>query len=177
MTKKLYKKNKPILNNKIEPLVNYQHEFKIGFENMYKFILNNKTHLLSKNSPINYFENIKIRFINRRTSVYFKLLKLLNKSEYLKDPIKYGLKLELLARAYNINGNWLSLLSSERKQMLLGDIPAFYVNTLTNSIITSNEEVRILQLNAIDNIKSKIMKAGMDDFQHQIGLINEVITL
>lgn len=37
--------------------------------------------------------------------------------------------------------------------------------------------VNIFQLNAFDNIKSKIKNAGMDDFQHQIGLINEVITL
>ncbi|MBB4807372.1 type 2 lantibiotic biosynthesis protein LanM [Chryseobacterium defluvii] len=177
LTKKLYRKNKPILNNKIENLINYQQEFKIGFEKIYKLILNNRTQLLSKNSPLNSFKNLKIRFINRRTSVYFKILKLLTKPEYLEDSIKYGLKLELMARAYNVNGNWSSLLSSERKQMLSGDIPAFYVNTLSNSIILSNEEVNIFRLNALDNIKSKIKKAGIDDFQYQISLIDEVIAL
>ncbi|QTE23312.1 type 2 lanthipeptide synthetase LanM [Polaribacter cellanae] len=177
VTKKLYKKNKPILNNKIENLKNYQSEFKTGFEKVYNLILANKPKFLSKNSPLEGFKNQKIRFINRRTGVYFKILKLLNKPEYLSDSMKYGLKLELLARAYAVNGNWSSILSSERKQMLLGDIPAFYTNTISNSIIVSNEEVNIFQLNAFDNIKSKIKNAGMDDFQHQIGLINEVITL
>ena len=75
---------------------------------MYKFILDNKTHFLD--SPINFFENIKIRFINRRTSVYFKLLKLLNQNIF---PW-------FLTQAL-INGNWSSLLSSERKQMLSGE--------------------------------------------------------
>lgn len=177
LTEKLHKKNKPILNNKIENLVNYQQEFKTGFDKIYKFILSNKLVLLSENSPLNSFKNLKIRFINRRTSVYFKILKLLTKPEYLKDSIMYGLKLELLARAYNINGNWSSLLSSEREQMLSGNIPAFYMNTLSNSITISNKEVSIFRLNALDNIKGKIKKAGIDDFQYQISLINEIITL
>ena len=176
--KNLYKYNKPRLNNKIENLIDYQSEFKTGFDKIYNLILENKNLLLSKNSPFEYFRDLKIRFINRQTGVYFKILRLLNQPEYLGDATKYGLKLELLARAYATIGNWSSILNSEREQMLLGDIPVFYITTISNNLVLENGQiVDILNLNALESINSKIKKADLDDYQYQMSLIQEAITL
>jgi type 2 lantibiotic biosynthesis protein LanM len=176
--KNLYKYNKPRLNNKIENLIDYQSEFKTGFDKIYNLILENKNFLLSKNSPFEHFRNLKIRFINRQTGVYFKILRLLNQPEYLGDATKYGLKLELLARAYATIGNWSSILNSEREQMLLGDIPVFYINTISDNLVLENGEIiDILALNALESVNSKIKKANLDDYQYQMNLIQEAITL
>ena len=65
VTMNLNEKNKPRLNSKIENLIDYQSEFKEGFEKIYHLILGNKTKLLSKDSPLEYFRNLKIRFVYR----------------------------------------------------------------------------------------------------------------
>ncbi|TDW51696.1 type 2 lantibiotic biosynthesis protein LanM [Flavobacterium sp. 270] len=174
----LYKSNKPKLNNKIENLIDYQLEFKTGFDKIYKLILENKNFLLSKNSPFEHFRDLKIRFINRQTGVYFKILRLLNSPEYLADATNYGIKLELLARAYAAIGNWSPILGSEREQMLLGDIPVFYLNTLSENLDLGNGQiVDLLESNALESVNSKIKKADLADYQHQVNLIEGAITL
>lgn len=176
--KNLYKSNKPKLNNKIENLTDYQSEFKIGFDKIYKLVLENKNFLLSKNSPFEHFRDLKIRFINRQTGVYFKILRLLNSPEYLEDAIKYGLKLELLARAYATIGNWSPILISEREQMLLGDIPVFYLHTQSENLDLGNGQVvDLLESNALESVNNKIKKANLEDYQHQVNLIQEAIIL
>jgi type 2 lantibiotic biosynthesis protein LanM len=176
--KNLYKSNKPRLSNKTENLADYQLEFTNGFGKIYNLIVENKNFLLSANSPLKHFANLNIRFINRVTGVYFKISQLLNKPEYLRDATKYGLKLELLARAYASIGNWSSLLSSEREQMLSGDIPVFYTNTESDNLVLANGQiVDILKLNALESVKNKIKKANQEDYHYQMNLIQEAIIL
>ncbi len=176
--KELHKSNKPKLNNKVENLSGYQSEFKEGFDKIYNLISENKQLLLSENSPLQYFKNIPIRFINRPTEVYFKILKFLNKPEYLRDGNLYGLKLEILARAYTVYENWSSILNSEREQMLTGDIPVFYTNTLSDSLTLPNGDIiDIIESSAIETVNQKINKANQHDYSRQINLINEAIAL
>jgi type 2 lantibiotic biosynthesis protein LanM len=173
-----YKSNKPIFNGKIENIVHYEKELERGFQKLYNLILNDKNYLLSKNSPIISFHNSSIRFINRATNVYFKILKMLNKPEYLADSIKYGIKLEVLARVYIAAGNYSPIVNHEREQMLLNDIPVFYINTSDNSIdLPSGKNIKIIESNVVENISEKIEKACVYDFKEQIFLIKDSIKL
>ncbi len=107
VTQNLYKLNKPILNSKIENLKDYESEFKKGFQRLYNLVIENQNLLLSKESPLESFKNLRIRFVYRATKVYHEILKHLNQPEYLSNSTKYGLKLELLARAYmDKEENW-----------------------------------------------------------------------
>lgn len=174
----LYKSNKPCLNGKIKSLFHYQEEFKRGFNKLYRLFLNNKTILTSESSLLNDFKGQKIRHICRFTRVYYEIQKHLNQPEYMRDAIKYGLKLELLARAYLKQPELKALLESERHQMLLGDIPAFYTDTSANQFELPNGEVLdIFELNTIDSIYSKIINASLNDYDHQLNLINQVVHL
>lgn len=176
--KKLYKSNKPLFNNSIENLADYEEEFKTGFEKLYHLILENKEYLQSETSPIINFYNFKIRFINRQTKVYSKILKFLNKPEYLSDAIKYGIKLEILAKAYLVLNNWSSLLDFEREQMLQDDIPVFYIDALDNTInIPHKKSVNLIERNAIENIYDKLRNASIEDFKNQMMLIDDSIKL
>jgi len=175
---KLYKLNKPKFNKKIENLINYEIEFIKGFKQLYDLILEKKSFLLSDNSPLKNFENLKIRFINRPTGVYFKLLTLLNKPEYLKDAIKFGIKIELLARAYAIRRDWSPVLNSEREQILSGNIPVFYSNTLSKNLIVPIGHIADeFEFNAMEAVYHKIKKADYGDYQNQLHLIKEAVVL
>ncbi|MEA5461121.1 type 2 lanthipeptide synthetase LanM [Arcicella sp. LKC2W] len=176
--KKLYKSNKPIYNDNVENLINYQAEFKQGFQKFYELIVRNKVYLLSPQSPINSFWNSNIRFINRQTKVYHKILKYLNKPEYLSDSLKYGIKLEILARAYTVFDKGAALLTYERKQMLHGDIPVFHIKSLDKDInLPDKKKTNLIKFNAIENIFKKIESFTSEDFDYQMSLISESLTL
>lgn len=173
---KLFKQNKPHLNDKVKNLINYQKEFKDGFTILYQLIQEKKDFLLSKSSPLVAFKSLKIRYICRNTFLYFKILKYLNNPEYLGDAMRYGIKLELISRAFLDNKSIRGLLDSERAQMLMGDIPAFYTNTLTKELVLHNgKRIEFFKLNSMDSIKEKILKASSRDYDHQVKLLNQVI--
>lgn len=172
-------KHIPHLNKIPHYIEDYKEEFKSGFSKLYNSILDNKTFLLSNKSPIYNFENKKIRFLIRNTEVYAKLLMILSKPEYLQNNILYGIKQEALARAYVTSENLnIALLKSEREQMTLSDIPAFYTNTLSDYLILENgEKVDLFEMNAIDSLKSKIDLACVENHNEQIKIIEESLSL
>ena len=176
--KNLYKLNKPKLKDIVQNLADFEKEFVEGFTKFYNLIIQEKKNLLSKNSPLNNFKNLPIRFIYRPTGVYYKLINLLNKPEYLQDPIKYGIKIELLARAYSIKKNWLPTLNSERDQILAGDVPSFYTNTISNNLVLPSGDIcDKFEFNAMETIYYKINNANKDDYRNQMHLIKKVISL
>ncbi|PJJ08106.1 type 2 lantibiotic biosynthesis protein LanM [Flavobacterium sp. 1] len=177
-TKKLYKLNKPFLNDSVVNLAEYEKEFKTGFQKLYNLILKNKKHLQSEYSPITNFYSSKIRFVNRHTKVYAKILKFLNKQEYLADSIKYGIKLEMLAKAYIAFDNGGPILDAEREQMLRDDIPVFYIKALDNRINLPNKKsMDLIKCSAIENIHNKVKNASIEDFENQIMLITDSVKL
>lgn len=172
-------KNIPHLNNVPHHIEDYKDIFISGFIKLYHLILDKKDFLLSENSPIDSFENKKVRFLIRNTEVYFKLLVILSHPEYLKDSTMYGIKQELLSKAYMVNKHLnTGLLRSEREQMTLGDIPAFYINTLSDHLLLENgEKVDLFDMNAMDNLKNKIRSASRENCNEQIDLIEESLSL
>ncbi len=115
----------------------------------------------------------------RPTNVYAKILMLLNSPKYLKDATAYGLKLEMLARTYLNNENLnIDLLTSERAQMISGDIPVFYATSMSENITLSDgKTVTLFEKNAMDSIKEKIQNASEEDYERQIHIIEEVFAL
>ncbi|MBU2974977.1 type 2 lanthipeptide synthetase LanM [Zobellia sp. B3R18] len=171
-------KNLPSLDGNPVGLLNYKTQIEQGFRKFYDLILINKNLLLSKSSPIEYFRGFEIRHIVRSTSVYGKILHVLNNREYLSDSIKYGLKIEILARAYLKNENCISLLASEREQIINRDIPVFYTNSdMENLVLTNKNKVNIFQSSAIESIRDKIRKASRLDYTNQMKLIRKSLNL
>ncbi|MEL6559502.1 MAG: type 2 lanthipeptide synthetase LanM [Bacteroidota bacterium] len=96
----IYSSNKPRLNGQIAGLKDYQDQFKKGFSTVYQLVQAHSEFLLSDQSPIQLFRDVGIRFINRKSNIYYKILRILKQPQFLKDATKFGFKLELLARAY-----------------------------------------------------------------------------
>lgn len=172
-------KNIPHLNKVPHYIEDYKNEFILGFNKLYQLILDKKIFLLSEQSPINNFKNRKIRFLIRNTEVYVKLLMILSNSDCLKNATVYGIKQEMLAKAYLANEHLnTALLKSEREQITLGDVPAFYVDTLSDYLLLENEEkVDLFEMNAMDNLKNKVKSASIENCNEQIDLIEESLSL
>ncbi|WP_299435397.1 type 2 lanthipeptide synthetase LanM [uncultured Aquimarina sp.] len=169
----------PKKDNELQFLENYKSDFFEGLNSFYNLILENKEFLISKESPLEHFENKKIRHIIRPTKVYAKLLLLLNNPKYLKDATAYGLKLELLARTYLMYDLLsIDILGSEREQITLGDIPVFYTISSSDHITLPNgKTANLFEKSAVASVKENIKNACIEDLEHQISLINEVLSL
>ena len=177
VTAKQYKNNKPVLNGTVHHLSDYQTEFTLGFQRLYELILSNKAYLLSDNSPIGNFCNVKIRFVNRPTLVYHKILRMLDQPQYLSDATKYGIRMEILAKAYRKAENWSPIIDSEREQLLANDIPAFYMNTCDSHLTLADTKIDLIKLSAIENLYTKIRNASHEDYLRQIEIITSNIGL
>ena len=177
--KKLYKNNKPLLDGEVKNLDDYQLEFKRGFKRFYQLIEDKKEFLMSDESPIKHFSGVKIRYVQRPTKVYHRILKWLNKPEFLKDATIYGVKLEIISRAYSKLRSWSPILGEERDQLLSGDIPAFEIESTSDQLTLKDGQVvqAAIRLNALQTIQHRVNQASKDDLDHQMKLIEEVISL
>ncbi len=177
--KKLYKNNKPLLDGQIENLHDYQFEFKRGFRRFYQLMVDKKEFLISDKSPIKYFAGVKIRYVHRPTKVYDRILRWLNKPEFLRDATTYGLKLEIISRAYSKLRSWSPILSEERDQLLSGDIPAFVIESTSDQLTLSDGQVveAPIRLDALHTVEHRINQASSDDLGQQMKSIECVISL
>jgi len=167
------KKNLPHYNSKPQNLKNYKANFISGFVKVYNLFKNEKSFLLSNNSPILYFKNKSIRHILRPTRVYVKLLKQLTKVDVLANPAKYELKLEQLSRAFLNNHSKFNLMELERNQLMCGDIPIFLSNTSSKTVsLETGKFVNIFENTAVENVISRVRNACEFDLEKQIENIN-----
>ena len=169
----------PKLNKQSQFLENHTSHFLEGLKEVYHLVLKYKEFLLSERSPLTNFENKKIRHIVRPTKVYGKLLHMLNAPKYLKDAKIYGLKLEVLARTYIMyKGLGVDLLDSEREQIMLGDIPVFYASTSADHVTLPNgKKSYLFEKSAVESVRENFKNASLQDLEHQISLIKEVLAL
>lgn len=103
-----------------------------GFEETYRFFLDQQETLLSNESPLEVFEGIETRFIFRPTSTYRDYVDATAFPERLRSGIEYGLHVEGLAKALlessAADEHW-PLYEREQAALRRLDVPRFTVRT------------------------------------------------
>ncbi|AFY58609.1 type 2 lantibiotic biosynthesis protein LanM [Rivularia sp. PCC 7116] len=136
--------NVPKVNGvNLSPL-SYVESLVTGFEQMYRFLKNQKQALLKPGSPLMELANQKVRYVFRATHIYHSIIQDSYSPEYLDSGIKRSLALEVLARAFVVNEamlNRISILNAERQAAEDGDIPFFAVNTSESNLPLPTQEV------------------------------------
>lgn len=175
------KNNIPVLNGEKIFIQDHLEEFLMGFEECYTFLLKQKTFLLSKDSPIQKFHNLPIRHIWRATSVYAKILDLMNLPRNQKDKNLYKQKTEnYLSAAFKhapADSKLRFIYKHETAQMLRGDIPYFEVNSSSRDLHTEFGVIEnFFECSAVENIERKVNKLSLEDLEFQKNTIIESLT-
>jgi type 2 lantibiotic biosynthesis protein LanM len=125
--------NAPTLLGETIDMSSYQLEVTKGFQKMYLTLLNHKELLLSKDSFLQAFEQIKVRFVFRNTQTYYTILQNSYDPKYMRNGVDRSIALESLSRAFLTSDEcpmcW-SILEAEIQSLEQMDIPFF--TTVTN---------------------------------------------
>lgn len=173
--------NKPLLHGKKQHLRGYQSELINGFETLYDLFIRERGFLLGATSPLQQFRHCQIRYVWRPTNIYTTIQKQLLEAEWLRDATQYGLRLELLGRAYLSKAAYqqvFDLLAVERGQMLANNVPVFKTQTDSTAVLLPNgREIDLFEQDAMSCIERKLRQAGNTDLHFQAGLIREYAPL
>ncbi|WP_254490156.1 type 2 lanthipeptide synthetase LanM family protein [Bacillus thuringiensis] len=127
--------NVPTKNGKIYPYIEYKKYIYEGFINFLKKIEQNKKEIeiyIKKN-----FANIKVRQIVRPTQKYTDLLRYSYHPSCMQDAIEREKVLHNLW-AYSYNNKLIA--KYEFEEMMLGDIPQFFINTSEKHLYTNDNQ-------------------------------------
>lgn len=164
--------NNPKLNGITISSGNYVSYIKKGFEDMYRFILENKSEYLKKVEEL--FSNKTCRFLAQSTYVYGRLLR----SSYHPDVLRHEIdRLILLNRTGLFVRRYSSeeLIKSEYRDLINGDIPYFTLKTNEKNIYNSqNEKIDDykLALPPVENSKNIIKQFSIKDMETQLSIID-----
>ncbi len=178
-----FSKNLPKLNGEVKRMGNYQEELVGGFKKVHRMIRENQSLLLSASGPLRFFQSFPIRLIFRSTHVYTSILERLLIPKYLKNANSYGQCIELLAKAFVVDGKkpiFWDLLREERIGLLKRDVPCFSFQSNSRKIYWDGQDGSIgkfLGLDCLTSIKRKISRVDEEDLKQQIAIIRKVIKI
>ncbi|WP_182476008.1 type 2 lanthipeptide synthetase LanM [Staphylococcus succinus] len=160
--------NNPAINGETIESSKYIDFIKQGFQNVYLNILNNKECINNKLREI--FTNKEIRFLNRGTMVYSKLLSIGNYSIFNKNQ---EFKEILFSRLGIGSDKKNPFLYHEFRDLMNQDIPYFIANTSNTIVLNSTKESigEIFDESPLESCINKIKNLSYEDCNRQIELI------
>ena len=129
--------NAPLLNGKSLSPEEYVEEIVGGFRQMYQFLLERQTTLLSQDSPLAALADRRVRFVLRNTQVYGSLLNKTLHPKFLQQGIDRSIELDVLKRGFlpaQTKPSAWSILGSEQQALEQLDIPYFTANSSSDSL-------------------------------------------
>ncbi|MBN2012447.1 type 2 lantipeptide synthetase LanM family protein [candidate division KSB1 bacterium] len=168
--------NMPILNDTIQPPLQFKEDFITGFSRLYHFFVKKKDTLLAANGPLNAFRNKKGRVIFRLSQYYSDILTRSLHPKYLHHGIDRSIYLEIFASVMltsDTKPNLWPLQASEKRALEQLDIPCFKAYPDKCDIETSTDEKLSNSINAsgFDLVTGRILNLGKNDLEKQIDII------
>lgn len=175
--------NWPMLDGTFLPLEEYTAEVVAGFQQIYRFLLNQREALLAAESPLYELARQQVRFIYRATHVYFSISQKLLHPMYLRDGADRSLQLELLGRAVvplegplrdkGERSRWWSVFAAERQGMEQADIPFFTARASSRDliIVPGREIEACFQEPGFELVVARLQALDDEDLERQVAFI------
>ena len=168
--------NVPILNGSPLSPHDYLDHILSGFEQMYRFLIEKREHLLSANSPLNLIQNQRIRFIFRPTRIYGSILQKSFSPQFLCNGINRSIQLDILARAFIIAPNkpkaW-PIFHAELNAMEQLDIPYFGAYPHSKDLTYGVEEPirEYFKITSYQEVLNQLQSFNATDLAQQLEII------
>lgn len=162
------KMNNPIINGKRVSSDKFVKEIKIGFENVYRWILNNKNVYADKIKEL--FGDCICRIIFRPTNAYCQLINTSYHPDLLRNRIDRDVYLHRIA----VIGSSKEIIEAELKDMFIGDVPYFSTYVNKNIVLSSRKEQlkSLCNKTTLDSIVERIQEINEKDLDRQLAFID-----
>lgn len=161
-------KNAPKIDNHAANAGDYVGELTSGFTQMYHWFLQRRDHLLAETSPLKLFQNKKVRYVCRNTSLYGGIQYNSRLWDCLRNGVDRSIELDQLGYAMLQTKEkpplW-SFLDTELHSMEQMDIP--YLSMLSSEISNS-----IVKQSGYDEAFDLVKNLSLEDLKQQLLFIN-----
>lgn len=178
------KENEPLLDGMLLCLEKHSEDLITGFQQMYRFLLEQREALLAPWSPLHAFAQQQVRFDYRYTWVYGWLEQKLLAPRYLRDGADRSIQLELLGRAVlplegplrdrKEQSRCWPLFAAERVAMEQADIPFFTAHADSDALVVApGQQIQAcFQGPSFDLVVARLKALSDEDLQQQVSFIS-----
>ncbi len=153
-------------------------DIEAGFKKAYRAILRHRDKFLSAAGPLSVFENKRVRYVFRKTNLYFNILYNSLRPQYLKNGILRSIRMDKISRPLvnkvNKPVHW-DIIRLEHESLDRGDIPSFYIDTCERQL--KDENGRVMKNFFTDipmaAVRNLISDMSDDDLAKQCALLRE----
>ncbi|MFB2880641.1 type 2 lanthipeptide synthetase LanM family protein [Floridanema aerugineum] len=113
-----------------------------GFKKMYYFLIEKRQEILCTQSPLEWLDNHKIRYIFRSTKIYKLILQTVIDPKFMQDGVLWSIQMDIISRVMFLPGNsprLAPLVQEEKKGLEKMDIPLFFTASNSTSLMLSND--------------------------------------
>jgi len=167
--------NVPTLHDVSASSGDFVDEIVDGFEQMYRWLMSQRTQLLAADSLLRAFANQECRLVFRNTRTYASILAHSYDSQLLQAGVARSVGLDVLSRAYLITPRkpqYWSILAAEQQAMEQLDIPLLTANTSSKDLVlpTGTVIVDLFEESSFDRVISRVQSLSKADlaFQRQV---------
>jgi type 2 lantibiotic biosynthesis protein LanM len=158
----------------------YENEICKGFEQMFRFLINNRAGLVSSGGPLTAFKGKRVRVLIRPTQLYTLILRRSLENTNLSSGIDWSLHFGLLSRYHTADEDedTLSRLeAAERLSLTQLNIPR--ITSRTDSDVIEPERScalsGLLDGSGYQRVLERAHKIGQSDLQRQLGFIRQAL--
>jgi type 2 lantibiotic biosynthesis protein LanM len=168
--------SRPMLNDQDVKLSNYSEYLEQGFITFYRLIMDRRSTYIGLITSL--FNNTSIRFLVRPTQLYYMLLRESYNPKHQRDSLSLNRLLDKLWLQVPGNPRLVKIISSERQDILLGDIPVFTSRVDSRHLWDShgNQISDFFGESGLELAKKVINRFGDDDLQEQLWIIRTTMT-
>lgn len=166
----------PSLDENKLALEGYHEEIIHGFEQMYRFLMENRQALLAKDSPLTALAGQSVRFVFRDTRTYVLTFQHTLNPQFLRDGAEWSIQLDILSRAMLLSDKkppcW-PLLRVEQQALEQMDIPLFSACSDSDSLtIFPNQTIdRYFTEPSFNRVIARLDQLNEQDLEQQIFFI------
>ncbi len=172
-------KNLPLLDGKCISPREFADEVVSGFEEMYRFLLQNRDALTDTDGPLVAMQDTKLRFVLRATRIYAAMLTQSLQPKYLHDGADRSMEIERLGYSlFKADLLYWPLLQAEERALEQLDIPHFGYFANQNILQVSTDKIieNCFIRTGYDLVMEHLQNLSKKDMELQSSLIRAAFT-
>jgi len=161
-------------------VIEYKDDILKGFEDVYKFLMNERAEFLNAEGPLKMLHGANMRYLPRQSQVYGDMIDRLRSPGLMRNGAAFSIEAEGLAKPFlnnvpeeRVETLW-KIFDAERRSILSLNIPLFEFTSERHSIFDHNGPITddYYLSTAIEEAERRVMKLSGEDMEFQSNMID-----